>query len=592
MRFAIDFFANLCYDQLKYTNIYSMAGEKRGFNPTANVQKAFERGAQGKEKPSVAVEKPKADKEAKELAAKARYLEGRAAERAAKLSAQDSAQKAEDAAAIEGIKKDLGVVENKPKVLAKWDGKVESKKDRLDRERANIKVQSEKWRAEAEKTRAQGKNVEVVPEAPKAPEMTYKEAWANYKDFRTKIEENAKKEGREVTDAENEEMFDVIESMNAIFRKENAAKVKTAEQGEPLPTAEQANVEPSAEAPSEVLAEEQKGKGMHRPERREPGGAYTAEGTSTSLPGMDAGKLGRAVAESRAREAAGENLDVEDVVVEKPSTWSKFKNLFKSSGQKQRELLSSQPMETAPIRPRTEAEEALSNTKGHRAESTSYSGSYDTAGTKSGIAGMDMTTSTGDKMRETQKLEDARVAEETRKFVESFSAEEKAPEGIPAAERESSLQRSGTREYAGPLDASGTRVEAPGMRMTKELGDKMRETQALDGARGMETLTESANRLAEEGLTDAWKDLAVELNSVDAVKKELVSSGVPEGIVKKYKTPAELSKFINEPGMWARINGDASATKKGLEKFVQMVQERKAAKKAETAVPDQLKKAA
>lgn len=515
-----------------------MAGEKRGFNPTANVQKAFERGAQGKEKPSVAVEKSKADKDAKELAAKARYLEGRAAERAAKLSAQDSAQKAEDVAAIEGIKKDLGVVENKPQVLAKWDGKVESKKDRLDRERANIKVQSEKWRAEAENTRAQGKNVEVVPEAPKAPEMT------------------------------------------------------RAEQGEPLPTAEQANVEPSAEAPSEVLAEEQKGKGMHRPERREPGGAYTAEGTSTSLPGMDAGKLGRGVAESRAREAAGENLDVEDVVVEKPSTWSKFKNLFKSSGQKQRELLSSQPMETAPIRPRTEAEEALSNTKGHRAESTSYSGSYDTAGTKSGIAGMDMTTSTGDKMRETQKLEDARVAEETRKFVESFSAEEKAPEGIPAAERESSLQRSGTREYAGPLDASGTRVEAPGMRMTKELGDKMRETQALDGARGMETLTESANRLAEEGLTDAWKDLAVELNSVDAVKKELVSSGVPEGIVKKYKTPAELSKFINEPGMWARINGDASATKKGLEKFVQMVQERKAAKKAETAVPDQLKKAA
>jgi hypothetical protein len=499
-----------------------MAGEKRGFNPTSNVQKAFERGAQGKEGLDLS-EKSRAEKKADVLAAnQARNLEKHAAERAAKLSAKDAAQKAEDVVESQEIKRGLGIVD-KPadaKVSSKWDGKVESKKDRLARERANVKVQSEKWRAEAEKTRARGGGME------------------------------------------------------------------------PLPTAEQVNVEPSAEAPSEVLAEEQKEKGMHRPERREPGGAYTAEGTSTSLPGMDAGKLGRAVAESRAREAAGENLDVEDVVVEKPSTWSKFKNLFKSSGQKQRELLSSQPMETAPIRPRTEAEEALSNTKGHRAESTSYSGSYDTAGTKSGIAGMDMTTSTGDKMRETQKLEDARVAEETRKFVESFSAEEKAPEGIPAAERESSLQRSGTREYAGPLDASGTRVEAPGMRMTKELGDKMRETQALDGARGMETLTESANPLAEEGLTDAWKDLAVELNSVDAVKKELVSSGVPEGIVKKYKTPAELSKFINEPGMWARINGDASATKKGLEKFVQMVQERKAAKKAETAAPDQLKKAA
>ena len=68
----------------------------------------------------------------------------------------------------------------------------------------------------------------------------------------------------------------------------------------------------------------------------------STESYSSGLPGMDAKTLGRAAAESRKREEAGENLDVQDVVVEKPSAWSKIKNFFKRGGQ-QRDSLSKQP---------------------------------------------------------------------------------------------------------------------------------------------------------------------------------------------------------------------------------------------------------
>jgi hypothetical protein len=172
--------------------------------------------------------------------------------------------------------------------------------------------------------------------------------------------------------------------------------------------------------PPKNLSEGGKQEGFKRAERTitESSGSST-ESRRVSPPGVD-----------RRQGYQEGGSDVQPLPAEaKPSFWNKFKDLFKSSGQKQRESLSTQPMETTPVRPRTEAEEALSKTKGHRAESTSYSGSYDTAGTKSGIAGMDMTTSTGDKMRETQKLEDAKIAEANRLAQEEFFAQAEEPVG-------------------------------------------------------------------------------------------------------------------------------------------------------------------
>lgn len=104
-----------------------------------------------------------------------------------------------------------------------------------------------------------------------------------------------------------------------------------------------------------------------------------------------------------------------------------------------------------------------------------------------------------------------------------------------------------------------------------KLGEKMRATQALEGAEqaGPKTEAEWWNQSGVEQLAGAWKALNKEMGDAHAAETSLLSFGVPKKILEKYKTPEDLQQFVEKPGFWSNINGDAAATRDGLNKLVE-----------------------
>ncbi|MCX6715255.1 MAG: hypothetical protein NTX72_05600 [Candidatus Uhrbacteria bacterium] len=76
------------------------------------------------------------------------------------------------------------------------------------------------------------------------------------------------------------------------------------------------------------------------------------------------------------------------------------------------------------------------------------------------------------------------------------------------------------------------------------------------------------NQSGADQLSGAWAALDKSMGP-DASKHSLLTMGVPKGILKKYPTAQALYKFIENPGVWARINGDAAATREALNRFVE-----------------------
>lgn len=76
------------------------------------------------------------------------------------------------------------------------------------------------------------------------------------------------------------------------------------------------------------------------------------------------------------------------------------------------------------------------------------------------------------------------------------------------------------------------------------------------------------NQTGVDQLSGAWAALDKSMGP-DASKHSLLTMGVPKGILKKYPTPQALYKFVENPGVWARINGDAAATREALNRFVE-----------------------
>lgn len=81
--------------------------------------------------------------------------------------------------------------------------------------------------------------------------------------------------------------------------------------------------------------------------------------------------------------------------------------------------------------------------------------------------------------------------------------------------------------------------------------------------------TEQAQRelTAEKQLINAWNVLNSETGK-DAAVSTLLSLGLPKNVLKKYPTPQALYQFNQNPGFWAKINGDAKATQEALNRFV------------------------
>jgi len=144
---------------------------------------------------------------------------------------------------------------------------------------------------------------------------------------------------------------------------------------------------------------------LRRPTLKSQGSSWSTSTTESSLPGMDAGKLGAAMREADARGAQ----DVVDPYANapKPTFLDKFKNFFKSSAQLERERILAEPYESVPSRDRNAEEDALSDTGGlRRPEVSMQPNSFSSDTYKTEAPGMKMTTEIGEKMRATQELAD------------------------------------------------------------------------------------------------------------------------------------------------------------------------------------------
>lgn len=94
------------------------------------------------------------------------------------------------------------------------------------------------------------------------------------------------------------------------------------------------------------------------------------------------------------------------------------------------------------------------------------------------------------------------------------------------------------------------------------------ETIKPDNATETPSDNEWWNKSGVEQLSGAWASLDKSMGD-GASEASLITMGVPKSILKKYPTPEALHKFLENPGIWARINGDASETRKALNHFVE-----------------------
>ena len=185
-------------------------------------------------------------------------------------------------------------------------------------------------------------------------------------------------------------------------RKQEFAAAQAASDAEKMRQAEQSILEAAffgEEEKQQNLSEGSEQKGFKRAERTVTNvGGSSTDSYRVSAPGVD-----------RRQGYQEGGSDVQDVVVEKPSVWSKFKNLFKTKGQIQRELLSKEPMDSYPVRPRNAAEEALSKQGMHgtvRSETRATTLGMENRTSSSPLGSRKEIATLGEKMRATQALED------------------------------------------------------------------------------------------------------------------------------------------------------------------------------------------
>lgn len=80
--------------------------------------------------------------------------------------------------------------------------------------------------------------------------------------------------------------------------------------------------------------------------------------------------------------------------------------------------------------------------------------------------------------------------------------------------------------------------------------------------------SEWRNKTGVDQLSDAWAAYDKSIGP-DASRLSLMAMGVPKGVLKKYPTPQALWKFVENPGFWANIKGDAKLTRDALTRFVE-----------------------
>ena len=68
----------------------------------------------------------------------------------------------------------------------------------------------------------------------------------------------------------------------------------------------------------------------------------------------------------------------------------------------------------------------------------------------------------------------------------------------------------------------------------------------------------------------AWDAMNQEMGP-GATESTLISFGVPKAILDKFQTPQALYQFVENPGFWAKINGDAYATREAINKLIEEV---------------------
>lgn len=424
----------------------------------------------GERGPGSTIEQPKtrAEKKAERLAInQPKNVEKHAAEKAAKalkLEAAKQVDQVDSAAQAQEIRVDLGIAE----------------------EPAEVVVVTQEAPAQAPPTKAERNR--AFADAKKARKNAYR-------------------------NNEGPQPKDWVQSLQEQYRGavDSSAVINN---GLEIPAAPDVPAEVVSEAPAEQPKEATVESKLHRPERNAPGSSNTAEGSMTSVPGMDAGELGRAMAASRAREAAGENLDVQDVKADaKPSMWAKVKGWFRSSASSGEAVSQG-------------AERAVS---ANNAEQNALAAKMATEG-----------------------------------FFDQ-STEDMYGDGASGFVRESERHTGGSANTAG--------VESTPFSSRAEInarGDAMRETQKLEDAanKGVKTESEWWNQSGADQLAAAMTAMNEEMQTPDAVKSFLLSKEVPKRIVEKYKTPEDLLQFVKEPGFWATLTGADKTTKDALTELV------------------------
>ncbi len=95
-----------------------------------------------------------------------------------------------------------------------------------------------------------------------------------------------------------------------------------------------------------------------------------------------------------------------------------------------------------------------------------------------------------------------------------------------------------------------------------------RETVRMDALQEKAVEQSWIQKAGQEQFLGAWNTITGEMG-VDAAQSTLLSLGVPKNILQKHKTPQDLFAFNENPGLWAKINGDAKATREALNRFIE-----------------------
>lgn len=139
---------------------------------------------------------------------------------------------------------------------------------------------------------------------------------------------------------------------------------------------------------------------------------------------------------------------------------------------------------------------------------------------------------------------------------------------------ESSLAQQGRKDRAYGKETAGgigqgitiPDIHIPFSRTVEDLPEE--DLQKIELAGRPEPTNEWQNQIGESQFVAAWDALSAGM-SPDTTESTILSLGMPEHILKKYKTPQALYQFIENPGFWARVNGDASEARKAINRFME-----------------------